>query len=503
MPHRLWLDPVLKERGREYNFDRLHHNGHKKLMQFGPIVREEIVPGVNVVWIFSPSDIERVFRNEGRYPERRSHLALQKYRQDRPQLYNTGGLLPTNGPEWWKLRTEFQRALSRPQNVRSFLPDSDHIIQEFVTNVKTWPLSEEKCDFTAELSRLFLECLIIVVILFIVIGLVTFDIRLGSLEESERYPNSRSSLLINAAFNTNTCILATDNGPQLWRWIETRLYKKLRKSQECLEEVALDLITKKKESYIQFKTDDTKSLLEQYLSNGNLDLKDITGMAVDMLLAGIDTVMVALDLITKKKESYIQFKTDDTKSLLEQYLSNGNLDLKDITGMAVDMLLAGIDTTTYTSCFALYHLATNTDKQKKLYEESCRLLPDPESPITTSILAEAQYTKAVIKETFRLNPISVGIGRILPQDTIFSGYCVPKGTVVVTQNQVACRLEEHFSNPNKFIPERWLKDSSHYKQTNPFLVIPFGHGPRTCIARWLAEQNMYTLILRVSMKVFS
>lgn len=34
----------------------------------------------------------------------------------------------------------------------------------------------------------------------------------------------------------------------------------------------------------------SKSLLEEYLKNPNIDLADITGMAGDMLLAGIDTV---------------------------------------------------------------------------------------------------------------------------------------------------------------------------------------------------------------------
>ena len=79
----------------DYNLDRLHRNGFKKLEKYGPVVREEIVPGVNIVWIFNPADIEKMFRSEGRYPERRSHLALQKYRQDRSHIYNTGGLLPT------------------------------------------------------------------------------------------------------------------------------------------------------------------------------------------------------------------------------------------------------------------------------------------------------------------------------------------------------------------------------------------------------------------------
>lgn len=78
-----------------YKFDRLHHNGFKKLERFGPVIRERIVPNVNIVWLFKPEDIELMFRSEGKYPQRRSHLALEKYRLDKPNVYNTGGLLPT------------------------------------------------------------------------------------------------------------------------------------------------------------------------------------------------------------------------------------------------------------------------------------------------------------------------------------------------------------------------------------------------------------------------
>nr|CAD7442293.1 unnamed protein product [Timema bartmani] len=70
-------------------------------------------------------------------------------------------------------------------------------------------------------------------------------------------------------------------------------------------------------------------------------------------------------------------------------------------------------------------------------------------------------------------------------------------TVVVTQNQVTCRLPEYFSEPDKFIPERWIKGHQMYKSTSPYLVLPFGHGPRTCIARRLAEQNMQALLLKI------
>ena len=47
-----------------------------------------------------------------------------------------------------------------------------------------------------------------------------------------------------------------------------------------------------------------------------------------------------------------------------------------------------------------------------------------------------RFGKLALKESLRLNPVSVGTGRILPVDAEFGGYEVPKGTVLVTQNQV-------------------------------------------------------------------
>jgi hypothetical protein len=64
-----------------------------------------------------------------------------------------------NGPEWWRLRSAFQRDLSRPQSVRLYLSQTDLIIQEFIDHLKIWTKSAtEFRDFSDELSRLFLEC---------------------------------------------------------------------------------------------------------------------------------------------------------------------------------------------------------------------------------------------------------------------------------------------------------------------------------------------------------
>lgn len=142
-----------------YSWERLHSAGLAKYTAFGPCVRETMVPGVHVVWLFDPVDIARVFADGdaprcGHYPQRTSHLALQKYRSDRPHVYRTGGLLPTNGTEWWRIRQELQRGLSSPQHVRQLLSETERITREFISDVVP---ADREVDVMPELARLNLE----------------------------------------------------------------------------------------------------------------------------------------------------------------------------------------------------------------------------------------------------------------------------------------------------------------------------------------------------------
>lgn len=61
---------------------------------------------------------------------------------------------------------------------------------------------------------------------------------------------------------------------------------------------------------------------------------------------------------------------------------------------------------------------------------------------------------------------------------------------------IACRLEKNFQNAMQFDPDRWLDPDTRSK-IHPYLVLPFGHGMRACIARRLAEQSIIVLLLRV------
>ncbi|XP_041976410.1 cytochrome P450 302a1, mitochondrial-like [Aricia agestis] len=412
----------------DYDAEALDEIARTNWKKYGGLVREE--PGTNLLHIYEPELIEKVFRQKERFPERRSHVAMLHYRNSKPHVYNSGGLLSINGPDWWRLRSTFQKIFSTPQSVKQHIDITDKIVREFVNWTKNSYLSSES-DFLKYLNRLYLE----------VIGAIALGERFQSFTLPEQSPYSRSSKVIEAAFGSNCGIFKLDKGI-LWRFFNTPLYKKLANSQKYLEDVAMESIMRKANFF-----------------------EDQSG--------AYDT------------------------SLLKSFLDLPNIDLKDITGMIVDIIMAAIDTTSYATSFVLYHLAKNPESQDKLFNDILTLLPNKDMDITPETLSKAVYLKSCVKESLRLNPVAIGVGRVLQDDLILKGYLIPKGTVIVTQNMVASRLPQYVKDPLRYKPERWIRESDDYENIHPFLSLPFGFGPRACIARRLAEQNMCIALSRI------
>lgn len=69
-------------------------------------------------------------------------------------------------------------------------------------------------------------------------------------------------------------------------------------------------------------------------------------------------------------------------------------------------------------------------------------------------------------------------------------------------NMMLHQDEKHFSKPSEFMPERWLKESipgacPAAKASNPFVYLPFGFGPRSCVGKRFAEMEIYVLLTRI------
>jgi cytochrome P450 len=148
------------------------------------------------------------------------------------------------------------------------------------------------------------------------------------------------------------------------------------------------------------------------------------------------------------------------------------------------VVFAGQGTTAYTLSAAIYELLANPDELKKVKQELESALPDPGLVPSYSQLESLPYFSAALQEVLRLHPGIVSrIPRISPNAPIVytnkrdgKTYVVPAGTPTNITIQVSHQNPEAFSDPTKFLPQRWID--------NPRLdraFVGFARGTRNCI----------------------
>jgi len=187
---------------------------------------------------------------------------------------------------------------------------------------------------------------------------------------------------------------------------------------------------------------------------------------------------------------------DDDPPLLVLFAERG-CDEETAVVMAMDMMFAGIDTSSHTTAFALYALAKHPEVQQKLYEEIKRVLPDKNVKLDNAKLEKMHYLRAVLKETLRLYSPATGTARIIEEPLELGGYHIDRKAMYFGPQIYMSRSERYFKDPLEFRPERWLRDHPLKEDIHPFLSLPFGHGPRMCVGRRFAEQEAKILICKM------
>ncbi|KRT80979.1 cytochrome P450 [Oryctes borbonicus] len=156
---------------------------------------------------------------------------------------------------------------------------------------------------------------------------------------------------------------------------------------------------------------------------------------------------------------------------------------KNLRDLVDTFLFAGFDTTTNSTCWSIFCMGSHPEVQEKVFEEVRSVLGDKPQPTTMEELNQLKYMECVIKEALRLFPVLGVITRVLDSDIELDGHRIPRGTQAILHIGMVHRDPEHFPEPNKFIPERFLPENS--KTRHPFAYIPFSAGPRNCIGNSL------------------
>ncbi len=156
----------------------------------------------------------------------------------------------------------------------------------------------------------------------------------------------------------------------------------------------------------------------------------------------------------------------------------------------VTLLLAGHETTATSLAWAFHRLLGRPDVLGKLREEV------GEGPVEPEQIGRLEYLDAVVKETARLNPVIVNVGRRLQAPMRIGGHDLPAGVVASPCIYLTHRRPDLWPDPARFDPERFIG-----ARPSPYAFFPFGGGVRRCIGAAFAAYEMKIVLAEVLARV--
>ena len=167
---------------------------------------------------------------------------------------------------------------------------------------------------------------------------------------------------------------------------------------------------------------------------------------------------------------------------------------RQIRDEAVTFLLAGHETTALALTWALHLLGQHPEDSAALAAEARAVLG--ERPATFEDLKRLTFAEQVVNESLRLYPPAWLIGREAGRDCEISGHAVPKGTPLYTCPWVLHRDPRFWTKPLAFRPERWAMNTD--APVPRFAYMPFGGGPRICIAQRFAVMEAVLILASIA-----
>ncbi|XP_045479873.1 probable cytochrome P450 301a1, mitochondrial [Harmonia axyridis] len=405
--------------------------------QYGKIVKlSGLVGRPDLLFVYDADEIQKVYSNEGPTPFRPSMPCLVKYKSEvRKEFFgDLAGVVGVHGEPWKTFRTKVQRPILQLKTVKKYITPIEEVTNYFIERMLE--MKDDKDEMPGDFDNEIHKWSLEC------IGRVSLDTRLGCLDPNLP-SDSEPQKIINAAKYALRNVAILELKFPFWRYFPTTVWT----------------------NYVK-----------------NMDY------FIEICMKHIDAAMERL-----KSKS---ITNENELSLVERILAS-EPDPKTAYILALDLILVGIDTISMAVCSILYQLATRPNEQEKLYQELRRILPDPKTPLTASLLDEMVYLKAFVKEVLRMYSTVIGNGRTLQEDTVIQGYHVPKGIQVVFPTLVTGNMPEFVSEPSEFIPERWMKDSGLDYKLHPYASLPYGHGARMCLGRRFADLEIQVLLAKL------
>lgn len=164
-----------------------------------------------------------------------------------------------------------------------------------------------------------------------------------------------------------------------------------------------------------------------------------------------------------------------------------------VSDNVLTFLAAGHETTANALAWILYLLALYPDTEAAVVSELTSVVG--ERPSRAQPFDRLAFTRAVVNEALRLYPPAPFMGReALGRDDI-AGHRIEKGTQILISPWILHRHRRLWDDPDSFRPERFMPPHDGDIPRGAF--IPFGLGPRVCIGRAFAVQEILLVLATI------
>lgn len=205
---------------------------------------------------------------------------------------------------------------------------------------------------------------------------------------------------------------------------------------------------------------------------------------------------------------YSQLQSGMTKSKKASAIATPEQDRLEIASELIDHFAAGFDTSGITLVYVIHELSLHPEIQTALRKELRTLDPSisiQQSQETSPVLPSAKAVDslplldAIIEETLRLHAAIPGPEpRVTP-----SGGCtlgpegeyknIPGGVRISAQGHSLHRNPDVFTNPEEWIPDRWINPTEGKATEMKRWFWAFGSGGRMCVGSNLALYRKFHL----------
>jgi cytochrome P450 len=172
----------------------------------------------------------------------------------------------------------------------------------------------------------------------------------------------------------------------------------------------------------------------------------------------------------------------------------------EIAAESTTLIVAGSDTSSTAFASVLFYLADNKEAYAKAAAEVRSKFSTREEVRLGATLASCNYVRACVDEAMRMSP---PVGSALWREATAGGATIdsqkiPAGMDVGVPIYSVHHDTKYYTEPFKYIPERWLEDDGTGSIERARSVFnPFSLGARGCLGKGLANTEMMLTIATI------